>query len=154
MDLKTIILTTDLSENASAATPYAVALAKKFGSAVHWVHVFEEPHLYSGVADGILIGVSSWVSEAHRASQKNLTEMAKALADREQIEVKPVVLRGNVLTEILKYAEKESVGCIVTATHGRTGLSHAVHGSVAERIVRLSTCPVLSVRPKTIQPGK
>lgn len=154
MDIKTIILTTDLSENASAATPYAVSLAKKFDAPIQWVHVFEEPHLYSGLADGVVIGVSNLVAESHKASVKKLEGMAKSLADAEKIVVNPVVLRGNPVTKILEYAEKQQAGCIVTATHGRTGLSHAFHGSVAERIVRMSACPVLSVRPKASTPGK
>jgi nucleotide-binding universal stress UspA family protein len=154
MDFKTIILTTDLSENANAATPYAVSLAKKFSAPIQWVHVFEDPHLYSGLADGVIIGVSNIIAESHKASVKKLEDMARGLANAESIAVKPVLLRGNPIAKILEFADKQQDGCIVIATHGRTGLSHAVLGSVAERIVRMSTCPVLSVRPKTIQSSK
>ena len=153
MDFKTIVMTTDFSENADAALPYAVELAKKFGAKLHLVHVFEEPHLYSGLAEGIVIGVSDWIAEGHKACTKKLEAAADTLAAKEKLKVTAKALRGNPVTKVLEYADKQGAACIVIATHGRTGLSHVVHGSVAERIVRQSRCPVLSVRPKKVKPG-
>jgi nucleotide-binding universal stress UspA family protein len=63
------------------------------------------------------------------------------------LNVNTVVRRGTPAEEIIRYAEQEGVDLIVIATHGRTGLRHIVMGSVAERIVRLSNIPVLSVKP-------
>lgn len=154
MEFKTIILTTDLSDNADAATPYAVELARKFGASLHLVHVFVEPHVYSGLAEGIVIGVSTLISESHRVVTQKLNDLAHMLGEKERMKVDSVTLRGDPVTKIVEYANKHKADCIVIATHGRTGLSHVVHGSVAERVVRMSKCPVLSVRPEEIKPGK
>jgi universal stress protein A len=61
------------------------------------------------------------------------------------------VVVGVPYETILETAEAEKVDLIVMATHGRTGLSHLVLGSVAERIVRLAPCPVLTVRATALQ---
>jgi len=54
---------------------------------------------------------------------------------------------GTPFLEIIKAAKQKEVDLIVMATHGRSGLSHILFGSVAEKVVRKSTCPVLSIRP-------
>ena len=56
------------------------------------------------------------------------------------------VLMGHPFVEIIRYAREQDVDCIVLGTHGRSGLSHLLLGSVAERVVRKAPCPVLTVR--------
>jgi nucleotide-binding universal stress UspA family protein len=63
----------------------------------------------------------------------------------------PVIRQGHPSFEIRKFAEQEGVDLIVIATHGRTGLRHIVMGSVAERTVRHSNIPVLSVKPQPLR---
>jgi nucleotide-binding universal stress UspA family protein len=63
------------------------------------------------------------------------------------LHVTPMVRCGTPAEEIIRLAEQEGVDLIVIATHGRTGLRHIMMGSVAEKIVRLSSIPVLSVKP-------
>jgi universal stress protein A len=58
------------------------------------------------------------------------------------------VVEGSPKAEIVRYARKQDIDLIVLATHGRTGLSHVLMGSVAESIVRTAPCPVLTVRPE------
>ncbi|HYG76713.1 MAG TPA: universal stress protein [Planctomycetota bacterium] len=147
MSFETLILTTDLSENAEAATPLAVELARNFGSKIYLLHVFEDPPVFAGMGEGLVIGVSDWLAESHRATGEKLEQMARTIAEREKVQVLPVILRGDVLTRIVEFAQSHNVSCIVTATHGRTGFSRALNGSVAEKIVRMSPCPVLSIRP-------
>jgi nucleotide-binding universal stress UspA family protein len=65
----------------------------------------------------------------------------------------PVELRvvaGHPFERILEVAVREQVALIVLGTHGRTGLAHAIMGSVAERVVRLAPCPVLTVKGATV----
>jgi nucleotide-binding universal stress UspA family protein len=57
-----------------------------------------------------------------------------------------IVRYGNPVTEICRYARKQPLNLLILGTHGRTGLKHFLLGSVAERIVRVSPCPVLTVR--------
>ena len=58
------------------------------------------------------------------------------------------VQRGAAFLEIVRYAKEAAIDLICIATHGRTGLSHALFGSVAEKVVRKAPCAVLSVRPE------
>jgi nucleotide-binding universal stress UspA family protein len=55
---------------------------------------------------------------------------------------------GNVIAEIQNYSSKNSIDLIVVGTHGYSGMSHMLLGSIAEKLVRISTCPVLTVHPK------
>ena len=65
----------------------------------------------------------------------------------EGISAKGVTPRGKADEEILKYAEKNNVDLIIMSTHGRSGLARWVFGSVAEKVLRAATCPVMIVRP-------
>ena len=156
IELKNILMTTDLSENANAAAPYATELCRRFKGRIQLIHVFEgilyypaEPEPGSYLVDPI--GVTASVRNERN---KQLGLAAMALTDREHVEVAPILLEGHPATQIVKYAADQKVDCLVVATHGRTGLSHFVFGSIAERLVRMSACPVLSVRPAKITPGK
>jgi nucleotide-binding universal stress UspA family protein len=57
-----------------------------------------------------------------------------------------IIVLGGAADEIIRIGEKEKVDLIVIATHGQTGWRHLVFGSVAERVVRLAPCPVLTIR--------
>jgi nucleotide-binding universal stress UspA family protein len=80
--------------------------------------------------------------DARRALARLLPE-----ADAAHVEVTRLVNMGVPYLKIVETATAESVDLIVMATHGRTGLRHLVLGSVAERVVRLAPCPVLTIRP-------
>ena len=62
--------------------------------------------------------------------------------------VETAVRWGNPVDQIVEYASRQAIDLIVIATHGRTGLSHVLLGSVAERIVREAGCPVLTIRDR------
>jgi len=57
------------------------------------------------------------------------------------------VVEGSPKVEIIAYARKHDIDLIVLSTHGRTGLTHVIMGSVAESVVRTAPCPVLTMRP-------
>ena len=146
---KKIILTTDLSDNANAATPYAVELAKLYNGTIHLIHVFEDNIYYAiGPGDPISEVIDpKWIQEMQNSREAQLKAMAQAIGSTDGVTVIHLIQHGHAADKILNYAKAERADCIVIATHGRTGFSHFLFGSVAERIVRLSTCPVLSVRP-------
>ena len=66
--------------------------------------------------------------------------------------IRTIVGRGDAASEIVRIAEKENVDVIVIATHGMTGWRRVVFGSVAERVVRLAKCPVLTTRVSQAEP--
>jgi nucleotide-binding universal stress UspA family protein len=71
-------------------------------------------------------------------------------AEPAEVGVTRLVVVGSPSHEIVKVATAEKVDLIVIATHGRTGLSHLVMGSVAERVVRTAPCPVMTIRPVAV----
>ena len=149
---KKIILTTDLSENADAATPYAIELAKKYGSELFLIHVFEDSIYYVGAVGGEALPYDpvKWLAAAHESRDKQLNALAAKLSKEHTIKVTPVMRKGQPATEMVNFAKEQSADCIVIATHGHTGFSRLLFGSVAEKVVRLSPCPVMSIRPKNI----
>jgi nucleotide-binding universal stress UspA family protein len=64
------------------------------------------------------------------------------------LKVRPVVLNDKPHEGIVSMAEEEKVDMIVMGTHGRTGVSHLLMGSTAEKVVRAASCPVLTVKPR------
>ena len=127
MKLDAVLFPTDFSEASGLAGGVARDLARESGATLHVVHVVPP---VTDPAD----------------SAERLTETGKRLADGTPVET--ALLSGRVAREIVRYAREHGVGLIVLATHGRTGLSHAILGSVAEAVVRLAPCLVLTVPAK------
>ena len=106
------------------------------------VHPQNAPAVPSEVAANVIIDLRE---QAYTALQAFLpTQMA-----HHAVELR--VLVGHPFERILETAVHEQVGLIVLGTHGRTGLAHLIMGSVAERVVRLAPCPVLTVRTPTAE---
>jgi len=141
-----ILLTTDFSALGAEATKYACELADRFGAELHVLHTLEyrlntTPVFEMGMA------MSTYVSESKTAADKS---MANVLDPQWSSNHKVVykILEGTPKSAITDYARKENCDLIIMATHGLTGLSHVLMGSVAEFVVRTAPCPVLTVRPK------
>jgi nucleotide-binding universal stress UspA family protein len=84
--------------------------------------------------------------ENQAGAEKYLSNMAKKMQD-EGIPARAVIVRGEPANEILNYAEKNRVDLIIMSTHGQSGLGRWWFGNVADRVVRHSTIPVLTVAP-------
>lgn len=145
IQLQRILLPTDFSNCSAAATKYACELATRFDAELHLLHTLES-HLASVPDFGMGLALPRSVTESTAAAEKSLAGVLdpKWSAGRKVIHA---VVEGSPKTEIVRYAHKENIDLIVLATHGRTGLSHMLMGSVAESVVRTSPCPVLTVRP-------
>jgi universal stress protein A len=150
MNIETIIVPTDYSANATVAMPYAVELARAFQSQIHLVHVFEASLYFTATAADTFAVLAAtpaaWLETKVVESEELLILEGKKLA-ADGINVTTKMLKGNPVRELVRYAGEQRNAFIVVATHGYTGLAHAVMGSVAERLVRTSPCPVLTVRP-------
>lgn len=146
IQLQRILLPTDFSNCSAAATKYACELVTRFDAELHLLHTLES-HLASAPDFGMGLALPRSVTESTAAAKKSLADVLdpKWLPNRKVIYA---VAEGSPKTEIVRYAEKEGIDLIVLATHGRTGLSHMLMGSVAESVVRTAPCPVLTVRPE------
>jgi nucleotide-binding universal stress UspA family protein len=91
-------------------------------------------------------GAAAILEDLERQARLDLTQLLPTAEDA-KVEVITQVVTGTPYLKIIETAQKEKADLIVIATHGRTGLSHLVIGSVAERIVRLAPCPVLTIPP-------
>lgn len=147
---KKILFCTDFSENSHYAFTYALDLAKTYKSSLLILHVTPPPvH-----PEQLSIYLPAEKLEELKASQKHEVDhllkenYLKKMASFRNVKV--VFREGEPFVEIIRMARKESAGLIVMGTHGRTGLDHVFFGSTAEKVVRKSPCPVLTVR----LPGK
>ncbi len=143
-----ILMATDFSSCSKDALDHAAYLARNLGAELHLLHVFELPlFLPSGVSIGVRPEVHQWIGEAREAAKKALDELAGEIR-RGGVKVRAEFREGIPYLEIVKAAGEMPADLVVLGTHGRTGLAHVLLGSVAERVVRKSPCPVLSVRPR------
>jgi universal stress protein A len=150
MDIRHILAPTDFSDYSKKALSDALELAQTFGAKLSLLHVIEPPpYPIEGFVPPTM-GADLLGDLERQAS----TELAQLLPDAQEatIEVTRAVAIGAPSQKIVETAEAEHVDLIVMATHGRTGLSHLLIGSVAERVVRTAPCPVLTIRPPAAQP--
>jgi universal stress protein A len=97
-------------------------------------------------ADPTRMGGAAMAAHDEKVAEQEMARLKKEmLAD---VEHETILLIGNPAEEIVKAEHAYGTDLVVMATHGRTGVTHLVLGSVAERVVRESTCPVLTIRPK------
>ncbi len=139
--IKTILVPVDFSRPAEQAMNYALRLARIFGSQIRLLHVIE--------ASTVVTDSMTWVdfySQVKAVTQPMLENLAKTIRHA-GVQVKADLVRGTAYAEIVKQAKRHRVDLIVIGTHGRTGLQHLMMGSVAERVVRMAPCPVLSIHP-------
>jgi universal stress protein A len=144
--IQKILLPTDFSDDSTAATIYACELASKFDAELHILHTLEH-HLTSTPEFALGLSLPTYISESKAAVEAKLSSLLDSSWSAGRTVVRAVI-DGAPKEEIVRYARKKHIDLIVLSTHGRTGLSHVLLGSVAESVVRNSPCPVLTVRPK------
>jgi universal stress protein A len=147
IQLKQILHPTDFSEHSAEATKYACALVEQFQAELHLLHVVEK--LGSTIPEAVIEMASALDDYLEKAEIKALEKLSHVL-DPTWEKGRQVTLAtrlGSPFVNIIEYAREHQIDLIVMGTHGRTGLSHVLIGSVAERVVRMAPCPVLTVRP-------
>ena len=140
---QTILAATDFSKPAERAADFARELARRFQAQLHLVHVtviLEDPHLEGDH----LRRLEELVASGDDARRKDLESGSE---HQPGLDVTPHMVRGLAPAEVI-VETASNLGCelIVMGTHGRRGLPHLLLGSVAERVVRTSSVPVLTVR--------
>jgi len=142
-DIKRILVPLDFSANSTRALDYAYWLALKFDAAIHLIHVCEVPSITTGSADAYAIVYADWSQRLGEEAERQLTTIKKGLRG---IAVTTEVLFGSPASGIIDAADANTADLIVMGTHGHGALMHVMMGNVAERVVRMSPCPVLTVR--------
>lgn len=143
-----ILVPTDFSETADTALYYAKELALQFGAELHLLHVCEDPMLLSGWPL-FEPGSPPEVGKEAAALRERLTNLIPP-ERRKQLKAEVHVILGESSgVAISRYAKDGEFELIVMGTHGRGAISHALMGSVAEKVVRSAPCPVLTIRRRT-----
>lgn len=141
--VKRILAAVDFSDPSTHALAYAADLAQKLGAKLDVIHVYQLP-MY-GLPDGGVLASADFVAGLAEDLQKELDRTAESYRKR-GLDVQTHLRQGPPHVEIVRQAQEDAAQMIVVGTHGRTGLEHLLLGSVAERVVRTSPVPVLTVR--------
>jgi nucleotide-binding universal stress UspA family protein len=139
--IKKILCAIDRSPSSLQAFGYAIALARWQSARLNLLEVIEEAPP-PGVSRAPRIGVPA---ETRTALERDLRQILTARRASD-VKVKIFMRKGNVVQEILAQAKTSRSDLIVIGSHGRGGVQRLVLGSVAEKVLRLATCPVLTVR--------
>lgn len=149
--LRSILVPLDGSDFGEHALPWAFAVTRRTGAWIHLVHAhagipFSEleavtPYQYEGVT------VSEYDAKAERAERSYLEDVAERARQRTGLTISWTLVEGDVVEGIERTAQATEAELIVMSTHGRTGLSRAWLGSVAEALLRRTVIPTLVIRP-------
>ena len=147
---KHIVVPTDFSEPAERALDVAIGLASKFESKVTLLHAsWLPPSAYAAYAEGLY-----WPTDEMAKGAKKELDAALSKAKKRYPKTDGSIVTGEPWQTILEFAKERGADLIVMGTHGRRGLSRVFLGSLAEKIVRLSPIPVLTVSGKAEQEAK
>jgi nucleotide-binding universal stress UspA family protein len=145
-DWKRICCPIDFSDASRVAMEVAADLARRHGAELVLLHAYPIPG-YT-FPDGSVVASPKMMQELAEGAERHLEEWrgeAEALLGAPRVTTEKVI--GEPAAEIVAAASEKGYDLLVLGTHGRSGLEHALMGSVAERVVRKARCPVLTIRP-------
>ena len=137
-----ILVPTDGSAGTRRAIDHAIRLAQAHDATIHGLYVVNTASYASFSMETAWEGIGDMLRDEGEAAVEAIRERAEAAG----VPVETAVLEGSPSREIVRYAEAQSCDLVVMGTHGRGGIDRLLLGSVAERVVRASAVPVLTVR--------
>ena len=144
--LKRILVATDFGEAAEVALNYGREFARLFGADIHVLHVADSVAAHGSGAEGFVPNYEELQREVDAAARRQLDTLLTD-EDRTTLKAKPVLLTPSATAlTIVQYATESRADLILIGTHGRSTMAHLLMGNVAERVVRVAPCPVLTVR--------
>lgn len=141
-----ILVPVDFSAHSERALRYAAMLAGRFGATVELLHVVEDPFVTGAWTSKAFVPNIPELMDTLVADARHRLVALKTSATAASVRLEAAILTGEPADTIVGYARAGAFDLIVMGTHGRTGLTHMFAGSVAERVVRTATCPVLTVQ--------
>ncbi|MEZ4337303.1 MAG: universal stress protein [Sandaracinaceae bacterium] len=140
--IRRILCPVDFSEPSTQAYGFAVDLARALGAELHLAHAYQLP-VYA-LPDGAMMPTAEVAASVSAEAQASLDAMPPA----EGVTTKRHLTEGVPHKEIDRLVDEYDIDLVVMGTHGRTGIARLLVGSVAERVVRTCTVPVITVPPK------
>jgi nucleotide-binding universal stress UspA family protein len=144
-DWKRICCPVDFSDASRAAMEVAADLARRQDAELVLFHAYPVPG-YT-FPDGSVVASPKMLQDLADGAERHLEAWQKLAEPVASRPVRIVKVAGEPAAEIVAFARDERMELLVLGTHGRSGLEHALMGSIAERVVRRAHCPVLTVRP-------
>lgn len=139
---KTILVATDFGETSDCAIDYAISLAKPLGAQIVLAHTYEIPLV--GFPDGAVVATAELTEQVLRGARSALDAQVERKRDG-GVPIRGMLKDGDPADAVIESAKEVLADLIIVGTHGRTGLPRVLLGSVAEKIVRRSPVPVLTV---------
>lgn len=144
MKIRKILVPLDFSALSKEALPWAIDLARRHDASITLVHVYQP--ISFALPEGYVLPAPSALADLEVSLGKSLDD-ARRDVEKSGLRVDTKIVQGVPFAEIVRLAREGSYDLVVLSTHGRTGIRHALLGSVAEKVVRKAQCPVLTVRP-------
>jgi len=144
IDLNRILVPIDFSGYSRKALQYAIPFARQFNASIDLIYVVE-PTVYPADFSFGQVGFPAIEDELRKRGGEELDELLLHEIGR-RVPARKAIRTGKAFYEIIQYAREEKMDLIIIATHGHTGIEHALFGSTAEKVVRKAPCPVLVVR--------
>lgn len=147
IQLKRIVVPTDLSEFSQHAVRYGCEFARRFEAELHLLTVVQDVVAMVPEPGMAFPAPGEYMQELRDASQQALSKIPEGDMAA-GLQITREVRSGTPFVEIVRYARDVDADLVVIGTHGRSGLAHVLLGSTAEKVVRKAPCPVLTVRPE------
>ena len=145
LPVRKILVSTDFSEPAKEGFHKACRIAEHFGAELLVVHVNPRVPIIPAGNGAVTFNVDGYQEEVRQISKRNLEEFIVA-QQTAAVAITPFIREGEVAEEIVRTAQENKVDLIVIATHGYSGWKKFLLGSVTERVIRIATTPVLTIR--------
>jgi universal stress protein A len=142
LPIKKIMWPTDFSEASYEALKTVKEIASKFSGEVWALHVVQP---FTACSAELTISLPAYEHELIASSRAALDKAVKEHGGA-GLPIHPVLKVGSPAMEIVRFADEEKIELIVIATHGKSAFHHFVFGSVAEKVIRLTSCPLLVIR--------
>lgn len=144
IDLKRILVPIDFSGYSRKALQYAIPFARQSHASIDLIYVVE-PTVYPADFSFGQVGFPAIEDELRKRGAEELDDLLMHEIGK-RVPARRAIRTGKAFYEIIQYAREEKMDLIIIATHGHTGIEHALFGSTAEKVVRKAPCPVLVVR--------
>lgn len=146
ISIRKILCPTDFSELSAHATQYAASLAEQYHAELHVLHVVDEAYQYWTAMGPESMPIGPSAEQILESARLQMDRWRQERFADVKVDLICDVLVGRPFVEISHYARDKQIDLIVLGTHGRSGLTHMLLGSVTEKVVRKAPCPVLTVR--------
>ena len=148
VEIKNILFPCDLRETSLKLLPYVVSMADKYNSKIYLLHVVEDISKWGGMYIPH-VPLDLYQKEAMEAAEKVVDKIYRENLNSRQ-DFESLIITGKPASEILTIIDSKSIDLVIMGTHGYKGLERAIFGSVARKVVRESSAPVLVINPSKI----